>query len=90
METRMHTPTLNSTTATGPRRILAVAGWDLDPEMVVEIMSAQARQRPTQFALVVPARLHGLEWVGDPYASRPCAERQLLDLQRSVARPGSI
>jgi hypothetical protein len=29
------------------------------------------------FGLVVPAWLHGLDWAGDPRASRPCATRQL-------------
>jgi hypothetical protein len=70
------------------RRLLAVADWDLDPETVVAEMRNHGRVQPAQFGLLVPARLHGLDWVGDPRASRPCAERQLLEPQRLCRNAG--
>lgn len=56
------------------RRVLAVADWAVDPHAVVAAASARA---PATFWLAVPAWLHGLDWAGDPRASRPCARRQL-------------
>jgi len=41
-----------------------------------------------RFAVVVPAWLHGLDWAGDPYASRPCAERQVQALGELAERAG--
>jgi hypothetical protein len=38
--------------------------------------------------LVVPARLHGLDWVGDPRASIPCAQRQLAAIEGLAATAG--
>jgi hypothetical protein len=55
---------------------LVVAEWKIDAEAVVAI----CRQRlagATAVRVVVPAWLHGLDWAGDPYASVPCARRQL-------------
>ena len=43
-------------------------------------MAAAARQHTrseTTFGLLVPAWLHGLDWAGDPFASVPCAQKQL-------------
>jgi hypothetical protein len=37
---------------------------------------------------MVPARLHGVDWVGDPYASVPCATPALADLARLFDRAG--
>jgi hypothetical protein len=36
----------------------------------------------------VPARLHGIDWVGDPYASVPCAQRQLDAIVRLAPAAG--
>jgi hypothetical protein len=38
--------------------------------------------------LVVPAWLHGLDWVGDPAASVPCAQRQLTTIGRTADAVG--
>ena len=54
---------------------LVVADWAVDPEAVVT--SYAARDRRSALHLVVPAWLHGLDWAGDPWASVPCARRQL-------------
>jgi hypothetical protein len=63
------------------RRVLVVADWDLDPQIVANALAARHRDRPSLYALLVPAGLHGLDWAGEPNASRPCAERQLLALK---------
>ena len=69
-------------------RVLVVADWAVDPYGVI----AAARRRSTQgtatFALVVPAWLHGIDWVGDPHASRPCAARQPEALERIAGAAG--
>jgi hypothetical protein len=71
----------SSPTADQPRRrVLAVADWSLDPHAVVAAMGELNRQQHATFGLLVPARLHGLDWTGDPHASCPCARRQLLTL----------
>ena len=58
-----------------PARVLLVSDWDVDPKAVVD---AAQRQHPTAgLYLLVPARLRGIDWVGDPDASVPCARRQL-------------
>src|SRR5215204_2771295 len=62
---------------------LVVADWVVDPETVVT--TCAARDRSSALHLVVPAWLHGLDWAGDPFASVPCARRQLervIDLCR--------
>ncbi len=54
---------------------LVVADWAVDPETVAA--TCAARDRSAALHLVVPAWLHGLDWAGDPFASVPCARRQL-------------
>jgi hypothetical protein len=68
--------------------VLAVADWSLDPDVVVTAMSEHHRRQPAKFGLLVPSGLHGLDWIGDPYASRPCAERQLRALERLCREAG--
>jgi hypothetical protein len=63
------------------RRVLAVVDWTLEPPVVAAAISAHARQDAALFGLLVPARLHGLDWTGDPHASRPCAELALRTLE---------
>jgi hypothetical protein len=63
-------------------RTLVVADWSLDPVLVVEAIRDRGRAGQETFGLLVPARLHGIDWAGDPHASRPCAERQRLALER--------
>ena len=73
---------------TAPARVLVVADWSVDPYGVVAACRRRAAEGETAFALVVPASLHGLDWVGDPRASRPCAARQLEALMRIAAAAG--
>jgi hypothetical protein len=74
---------VETTTATASaHRILAVADWDLEPATVVSALEAHVADRAASVGLLVPARLHGIDWAGDPRSSRPCAERQLLALER--------
>jgi hypothetical protein len=67
----------NNETATS----LVVADWKIDAAAVVTI----CRQRlagASAVRVVVPAWLHGLDWAGDPFASVPCARRQLDRMSR--------
>ena len=68
--------------------VLAVADWTVDPHRVAAALRAEREQQAASFALLVPARLAGLSWTGDPYASRPCAERQLRELIELCDRSG--
>jgi hypothetical protein len=61
-------------------RVLVVADWRTDPEAIVAACVERQERSGGDFALLVPARLHGLDWVGDPAASLPCAYRQLATL----------
>ena len=74
--------------ATHLERTLAVADWDADPVAVTDELAAANARRPSVFGLLVPARLHGLAWIGDPKASCPCAERQLAELERLARERG--
>jgi hypothetical protein len=69
-----------------PARVLVIADWRAGPDDVIDACTRRARHGDVRFALVVPAWLHGLDWVGDPHASRPCATRQLESL---AARAGA-
>jgi hypothetical protein len=68
--------------------LLAVAAWTVDPHRVAASLQSEHRLEPSSVALLVPARLAGLAWAGDPYASRPCAERQLRTLTELLDRGG--
>jgi hypothetical protein len=80
---------LNETTSTPtardphPRdRVLVVADWGIDPEAVIAACERRDIERPSSFALVVPAWLHGIDWAGDPLASVPCARAQVASITR--------
>src|SRR5262249_8083816 len=58
------------------------ADWRIDPRRVIDALLEGDRGEPrSDFGLIVPALLPGIDWIGDPFASRPCAERQLLALE---------
>jgi hypothetical protein len=61
-------------------RLLVVVDWTTDPEAVVAACVERQRLSGADLGLLVPAWLHGLDWVGDPAASIPCAHRQLATL----------
>jgi hypothetical protein len=69
-------------------RVLAVADWSIDPKAVIDALRVAGEGAPTTFGLLVPSRLPGLDWVGDPHASRPCARRQLDELERLAMQNG--
>lgn len=65
-------------------RTLVLASWKANPDEVVAACARQYVSHPTTFALVVPATLHGIDWVGDPYANVPCARRALSEIARRL------
>lgn len=69
-------------------RVLVVADRSLDPKSVSDALSAHDQSDPSEFALLVPAKLGRLEWIGDSTASRPCAERQLAELVEQLRTAG--
>ena len=62
------------------RHVLVVADWSIDTQRVVTELARRRADGDANVSLVVPAWLHGIDWVGDPTASVPCAERQLKRL----------
>jgi hypothetical protein len=66
---------------------LVVADWTVDPEFVVTAIRAHLDGTPA-VRLLVPAWLHGIDWVGDPWASVPCARRQLERIAGLCASAG--
>lgn len=71
-----------------PHRILAVIDWSVDPRSVVDVARADERTSAATYSLLVPARLPGLDWIGDPAASRPCACEQLARTESLFAANG--
>jgi hypothetical protein len=80
---------ITSTAQSAAARVLVVADWALDPSGVVAACRRRAATDPhVTFALVVPAWLHGVDWAGDPDASRQGAARQLETLERLASHAG--
>ena len=71
---------LNRGSHASTSRVLVVADWRADPKAIVAACVERQERSGGDFAVLVPARLHGLDWVGDPAASLPCAYRQLASL----------
>jgi hypothetical protein len=72
-----------SETRPGPTRVLAVVDWSLDPVAIVDALGAESENgEPSSIGILIPARLPGFDWIGNPYASRPCAKRQLEAILR--------
>jgi hypothetical protein len=65
---------------------LVVADWAVDPHAVVRTCAARGRR--STLHLLVPAWLHGIDWAGDPFASVPCARRQLERISELCATAG--
>ena len=68
--------------------VLVVADWTADAQAVVDACATHRELRGGTLGLVVPALLRGLDWVGDPTASIPCAERQLSSIGQLAAEAG--
>ena len=62
--------------------------WTVEPEAALVALTRHADYRHSTFGLLVPARLHGIDWVGDPRAGVPCAERHLTTLAQLCATAG--
>jgi hypothetical protein len=78
-----------TTSSTAPEgRVLVVADWKADPHAVVAACACRAEAQHVSFTLVVPAALHGIDWVGDPYANIPCAWRALEKLIKLLPAAG--
>jgi hypothetical protein len=72
----------NPSLGTAATRTLVVADWKAEPQGVVAACLKQSFSQDQTFTLVVPASLHGVDWVGDPYANVPCATRAVAQLER--------
>jgi hypothetical protein len=67
---------------------LVVADWTADPQAVIDVCAAHHQPPSAAVGLLVPARLHGVDWVGDPYASVGCARRALAAALRLAELQG--
>jgi hypothetical protein len=54
----------------------------LTRELAEEVLAGGCEGVEPGLRLLVPARLHGLDWAGDPYASVPCARRAAEEIAR--------
>jgi hypothetical protein len=69
-------------------RTLILADWKADPHGVVAACASRPGADHAPVDLVVPAALHGVDWVGDPYANVPCARRALDELTELLRAAG--
>jgi hypothetical protein len=69
-------------------RVLVVADWAVDARGVLSACPQPTSGDQQEVALLVPAWLHGLDWIGDPRASMPCAGRQLETIVGLAAARG--
>src|SRR3954451_4899657 len=69
-------------------RLLVVADWAVDAQAVLSACPHSTSGDQREVALLIPARLHGLDWMGDPRASVPCAGRQLETIVGLAAARG--
>jgi hypothetical protein len=74
------TATLTTSPSALAPRTLIVADWKTDPKGVIAAWASRPEARQAPVDLLVPATLHGIDWVGDPYANGPCASRALDEL----------
>jgi len=81
---------MNASASAVPARVLVLADWRADPNGVIEACTRRASRGGAAFALVVPAWLHGIDWIGDPHSSRPCATRQLEALMGLADAAGLV
>src|SRR4051794_6746397 len=68
--------------------VLIVADRTADPFLLVKVLRERARTERIEATVVVPASLHGLEWVGDPRATMPDAERHAALLRTALLNAG--
>jgi hypothetical protein len=77
---------MSSQRGTMARKILSVIDWTVDPGDAIAALAQL--QGDDEITIVVPAKLHGLDWIGDPQASVPCARRQAHALRHEAAVQG--
>lgn len=81
--------TAGTTTATDAiGRTVILADWKTDPHEVLAVCAGRPEVHDASIDLVVPATLHGIDWVGDPYANAPCARRVLDELTELLRAAG--
>jgi hypothetical protein len=68
--------------------VLVVADWSIDAQAVIDACERRNKETTSAFGLIVPAWLHGIDWAGDPFASVPCARRQLVNITTLASRSG--
>jgi hypothetical protein len=68
-------------TARTYQRVLVVADWTVDERAATAAVKARHAEDGAVFSVVVPAWLHGLDWIGDPTARRPRAQAQVDKLE---------
>jgi hypothetical protein len=69
-------------------RMLIVADRGADPIALIDALREQVAHERIEATVLVPASLHGLEWVGDPRATIPAAERHAALLQAALLNLG--
>jgi hypothetical protein len=79
-------PSRSSLATTG--RVLVVADWTTDAAAVIAACRRRRERESASLRLLVPAQPPGLDWVGDPSASVPCAKRQLDGIGQRAAAAG--
>jgi hypothetical protein len=81
-------PTVTTSPSPLRSRTLLLADWKTDPQAVVAACAARIDPRHASVDLVIPASLHGIEWVGDPYANVACARRALDNITELLRGAG--
>jgi hypothetical protein len=71
-------------------RMLIVADRSSDPGELMDVLRTQVQSRRIVATVVVPATLNGLEWLGDPHARVPDAERHAALLQAALLNLGVV
>lgn len=80
--------TLTASPALLASRTLVVADWKTDPHGVIAACARRPKVQHAAIDLAVPATLHGIDWVGDPYANVSCAKRALDELTELLPAAG--
>ena len=69
-------------------RMLIVADRSADPGTLMDVLRGQVASQRIAATVLVPASLNGLEWMGDPRATIPDAERHAALLQVALLNLG--
>jgi hypothetical protein len=69
-------------------RMLIVADRSADPGKLIDMLREQVESTRIAATVLVPASLYGLDWMGDPRATIPAAERHAALLQTALLNLG--